>query len=112
MNGLKQLITTEPVMVQGLVQAGIAMLVGFGLGWSADQVALVLAFTATLLAVVARTLVTPTVKAEAAVQDAKDDARAKSIVERAMSPDLTPEEWSSLNELRDERDRLAREAGR
>lgn len=60
MDGLKRLITDEPVLCQGLVQAVIAMLVGFGLGWTADQVALVLAFTATVLAVAARAMVTPT----------------------------------------------------
>lgn len=49
----------EPVLILGLVQAAIALAVGFGLNWSGAQVALVIAFTATLLAVVARSKVTP-----------------------------------------------------
>jgi hypothetical protein len=106
MDGLKKRITNEPVMTMALVQAAVAMGVGFGLNWTPEQIGLVLAFTAAMLSFIARQQVTPVAKAEAQIQDAKDDARAKAIVERAMSPDLTAEEWSSLQELRAERDNL------
>ena len=98
MDGLKRLITDEPVMVQGLVQAGIAMLVGFGLGWTADQVALVLAFTATLLAVVARTFVTPTATFDAAV-----NREAESIASAIVADDrpLSDAELAMLDRQRD-----------
>jgi len=49
----------EPVLILGLIQAGIALAVGFGLGWSAEQVALMVAFTSAILSVVARQKVTP-----------------------------------------------------
>ena len=49
----------EPVLILGLIQAGVALAVGFGLSWSGDQVALVMAFTAAVLSVIARQRVTP-----------------------------------------------------
>lgn len=100
MDGLKRLLSDEPVMVQGLVQAGVAMLVGFGLEWSADQVALVLAFTATLLAVLARAFVTPTSRFDAAVNE-----EAENILTERAEP-LTAEERATLDQLRSERDTL------
>lgn len=53
-------ITGEPVLTLGLVQAGILLAVGFGLGWTPEQVALVGAFTAAFLSWIARSRVTPT----------------------------------------------------
>ena len=50
----------EPVMLMAVIQAGVALAVGFGLNWSGDQVALVLAFSAALLGFIARSQVTPT----------------------------------------------------
>ncbi len=52
-------ITNEPVLVLAVVQAALALAVGFGLGWTGEQVALVLALTAALLGFVARRQVTP-----------------------------------------------------
>lgn len=49
----------EPVLWLALVQAGIALAVGFGLEWSGEQVSLVMAFTAALLGFIARSQVTP-----------------------------------------------------
>ena len=48
----------EPALILGLVQAAIALAVGLGLDLSAEQTALILAFTAALLAVVTRSQVT------------------------------------------------------
>lgn len=49
----------EPVLILGLVQAAIALAVGFGLNWSGPQVALIMAFAAATLSVIARSKVTP-----------------------------------------------------
>jgi hypothetical protein len=50
----------EPVMILAVVQAAIALAVGFGLNWSGDQVALVTAFSAAVLGLIARQQVSPT----------------------------------------------------
>lgn len=52
----------EPALILGAVQALIAVAVGFGLNLSPEQVSLVLAATAAVLALVTRTQVTPTNK--------------------------------------------------
>jgi hypothetical protein len=49
----------EPVLTVGLFRAGVTMLVGFGLGWSGEQVALMVAFIEAITAWVARRQVTP-----------------------------------------------------
>lgn len=59
MKAVWERILNEPVMVLALIEAGIALAVGFGLDWTAEQVALVVAFTAALLGLVARSAVTP-----------------------------------------------------
>ncbi|CAN5749285.1 hypothetical protein BH23CHL7_BH23CHL7_17180 [soil metagenome] len=50
----------EPVMILAVIQAAIALAVGFGLNWSGDQVALVTAFSAAVLGLIARQQVSPT----------------------------------------------------
>lgn len=52
-------ITEEPVMTQGLVQAGILAAVGFGLGLTTEQVVLVGSLSAAFLSWLARKQVTP-----------------------------------------------------
>lgn len=52
----------EPVLTVGLFRAAVTMLVGFGLGWSGEQVALMVAFIEAVTAWVARREVTPNVK--------------------------------------------------
>ena len=52
-------ITNEPVMTLAVVQAGIALAVSFGLGWTAEQVGVVVAFSAAILGFIARRQVTP-----------------------------------------------------
>ena len=49
----------EPAMIIAFVQAGIALAIGFGLSWTAEQVSLVVAFTAALLGVITRSQVSP-----------------------------------------------------
>lgn len=49
----------EPVMVLAAVQAAIALAVGFGLNWDGAQVALVTAFAAAVLGLIARQKVSP-----------------------------------------------------
>jgi hypothetical protein len=62
--GLTRLIHNEPVAIQGLIQATLAALVGFGvITWTPEQVGLVLALVAAVLALVTRTRVTPKSKA-------------------------------------------------
>jgi hypothetical protein len=50
----------EPVLTVSLFRAAVTMLVGFGLGWSGEQVALMVAFIEAVTAWVARREVTPT----------------------------------------------------
>jgi hypothetical protein len=57
--GIWARINEEPVLTLGLVQAGTLLAVGFGLKLTAEQIALVGAFTAALLAFIARRQVTP-----------------------------------------------------
>lgn len=52
----------EPVLSLALVQAAIGLATAFGLNLSGEQVAAVMAFTATLLGWVAREQVTPLAK--------------------------------------------------
>lgn len=57
-------IRTEPVACQGVLQATLAAMVGFGLlAWTAEQTGLVLALSAAIFGVFARSQVTPTSKA-------------------------------------------------
>lgn len=49
----------EPALIIGLVQAGLALGMGFGLALTTTQIALLLAFTAAALSVVTRSQVTP-----------------------------------------------------
>lgn len=56
---IQDILRAEPVLVLALVQATLGMAVGFGLGWTGEQVALVTAFAAAVLGVIARQRVTP-----------------------------------------------------
>jgi hypothetical protein len=86
-SGIKNLIQTEPVLLVGLVQSAIAMATAFGLGWSAEQVAIVLAFTQTFLTVIARSMVTPNQTFDAAVNvEAENIAAAVAADQAAMTP--------------------------
>jgi hypothetical protein len=53
-------VREEPVLTVGLFRAGVTMLVGFGLGWTGEQVSLMVAFIEAITAWVARRQVTPT----------------------------------------------------
>ena len=59
---MQTMLQQEPVLTLAVIQAGVACAVGFGLGWSGEQVALFVTFAAAILGWVARTQVTPTVK--------------------------------------------------
>ena len=52
-------IREEPVLTVSLFRAGVTMLVGFGLGWTGEQVALMVAFVEAVTAWLARRAVTP-----------------------------------------------------
>ena len=56
---MKTLWQQEPVAVLGVVQAGLAVLVGFGVHINSTQFGLLMAFTSAIGAVIARTQVTP-----------------------------------------------------
>lgn len=56
---LKDLIAGEPVLTLALVQATLALAIGFGLHWTAEQVTLTMAFAAALLGFIARSKVSP-----------------------------------------------------
>ena len=53
-------VREEPVLTVGLFRAAVTMLVGFGLGWSGEQVALMVTVIEAVTAGVARQQVTPT----------------------------------------------------
>jgi hypothetical protein len=55
-------VRDEPVLTVALFRAAVTMLVGFGLGWSGEQVALMVAFIEAVTAWVARRQVTPTTR--------------------------------------------------
>jgi hypothetical protein len=55
-------VRDEPVLTVALFRAAVTMLVGFGLGWSGEQVALMVAFIEAVTARVARRQVTPTTR--------------------------------------------------
>jgi nitrate/nitrite transporter NarK len=57
--GLTDRLSSEPVMVLAVVQAALGLAVSFGLGWTAEQVGTVLAFSAAILGLIARQKVTP-----------------------------------------------------
>jgi hypothetical protein len=56
---VQEMLQEEPVLTLAVVQSGVAMLVGFGLSWSGEQVWLVVGFSAALLGWMARSQVTP-----------------------------------------------------
>ena len=49
----------EPAIIIGLIQAGLALAVGFGLSLTNEQMGLIMAFTAAVLSVVTRSQVSP-----------------------------------------------------
>ena len=49
----------EPVLVMAVIQAGIALAVGFGLQWTVEQVTLTVVFSSAVLGLIARAKVTP-----------------------------------------------------
>jgi hypothetical protein len=55
-------VREEPVLTVALCRAAVTMLVGFGLGWTGEQVALMVAFVEAVTAWVARRQVTPTTR--------------------------------------------------
>ena len=68
MNPTPTLWGREPALIIGLVQAALALAVGFGLPLTAEQTALILATSAALLSVVTRSQVTPTGQVAALVE--------------------------------------------
>jgi hypothetical protein len=55
---MKTFWQTEPTLILAMIQAGLALGMGFGLHITAQQMALILTFTGTVLAVVNRAVVT------------------------------------------------------
>jgi hypothetical protein len=56
-------VQAEPVAFQGVLQAGFALLLGFGLiSWTSEQTGLALGLSAAILTLVARRQVTPNAK--------------------------------------------------
>lgn len=49
----------EPAMILAVLQTLLALLIGFGLKLSGDQVALIMAFSTALLGLITRSQVTP-----------------------------------------------------
>jgi hypothetical protein len=55
----------EPALILGFIQAALALAVGFGLDWTAEQVSLVVAAAAAVVALITRSRVTPIPPGEA-----------------------------------------------
>lgn len=53
------LIRSEPVLLQGFVQAAVTMIMAFGLHLAAEQIAAINIFTAALLSILTRQAVIP-----------------------------------------------------
>ena len=68
---MKTLWGREPVAFIGVLNAGIALAVGFGVKLTPAQVGLVNAFATAVLALIARSQVTPVTKDEQSVDLAK-----------------------------------------
>lgn len=56
---MMDLIRSEPVMTQAVIQAFLAMLLSFGIHLTSEQVGAIMAFTAAFLAIIVRSKVTP-----------------------------------------------------
>ena len=61
---VQSMLQEEPVLTLAVVQSGVAMLVGFGLAWTGEQVGLVVGFSAAVLGWIARSQVTPSSQVE------------------------------------------------
>lgn len=59
--GKTSIFGREPVLYLALVQAALALAVGFGLNLSPEQIGLVMAFSSAVLGFVARSQVSPVV---------------------------------------------------
>ena len=57
--GLTDRVSAEPVLVLGVVQMTLSLAISFGLGWTGEQVGAVVAFSAAILSLVARSKVSP-----------------------------------------------------
>lgn len=56
---MNEILGREPVLWLALVGAAVSLAVGFGVHWSGEQVALIMAATVAILGVIARSKVTP-----------------------------------------------------
>jgi hypothetical protein len=52
-------LNREPVLIQEVIHAGVALGVAFGLNFTGEQVALIMVFTAAVLGAITRQRVTP-----------------------------------------------------
>lgn len=69
----------EPVAVQAVIQAALALAVGFGLDLSSQQIGLLLAFSAAVLALVTRQAVTPVEAPNLPGQEPQNDPDALNV---------------------------------
>lgn len=64
LSGIGDFISSEPTAIISVVRAGLALAVGFGLGLTGEQVALIIVFAEAILGLINRQVVTPTAKLE------------------------------------------------
>lgn len=83
MNRLSEMIKAEPVLFQGVIQAGLIMLLSFGFNMSADQMAGILLFTASVLTFWTRKQVTSNPNVEKRIAEAVPDVAVLVIKEAA-----------------------------
>jgi hypothetical protein len=79
----------EPAALLGLIQAGLALAVGFGLQLTGEQVALTMAFAAAAVAVITRQTVTPI--SDPRLDEGTTLNHGMSVVARVPDPGADPE---------------------
>ncbi len=77
----------EPAALLGLIQAGLALAIGFGLALTGEQVALTMAFSAAAVAVITRQAVTPTSDPRLEIGSSVNHGLATVVANNEMAAD-------------------------
>ena len=104
MNTFWKRIQEEPAVIFSVVNAVLALVVLFGVPLTEQQAGGIIVLVNVIVGFLTRQQVTPTIKVDAKVDAAVEDALT------AEAEPLTPEERATLDALRAERDSLRRDA--
>lgn len=94
MERIKALLTEQPALITAVVEGGFAVLMAFGLNWTAEQVATVMAFINLVGGIVIYALVMPMSKVRRIMEE-RDTATAQAehlrgLVDKTSRPGTTP----------------------